>query len=145
MPRKRRKIVRLFISHSWDYSSEYVELVNFLGRIKDFDFYNYSVPKHNPLSADTDKKLLDELCDQLRGCHILIVLATMRPTYSEWIQKEILIANVYDKAVLAIIPRGQKRIASVITTYSDKIVKWNVKSIRKAIIEIMKERKSLSK
>ncbi len=140
MPKKRKKIVRLFISHSWDYSEDYVTLVNFLRRIDDFDFYNYSVPKHNPLSADTDKKLLDELCDQLRGCHILIVLATMRPTYSEWIQKEILIANVYDKAVLAILPRGQKRVASIITTYSDKLVKWNVKSIRKAIIEIMKKR-----
>ncbi|MHA1556610.1 MAG: TIR domain-containing protein [Candidatus Heimdallarchaeota archaeon] len=145
MPKKRKKIVRLFISHSWDYSEDYVNLVNFLRRIEDYDFYNYSVPKHNPLSADTDKKLLDELCDQLRGCHILIVLATMRPTYSEWIQKEILIANVYDKAVLAILPRGQKRVASIITTYSDKLVKWNVKSIRKAIIEIMKERKSSSK
>ncbi len=140
MPKPRRKIVRLFISHSWDYSEDYVNLVNFLRRIEDFDFYNYSVPKHNPLSADTDKKLLDELCDQLRGCHILIVLATMRPTYSEWIQKEILIANVYDKAVLAILPRGQKRVASIITTYSDKLVKWNVKSIRKAIIEIMAKR-----
>jgi len=140
MPKPRRKIVRLFISHSWDYSEDYVNLVNFLRRIEDFDFYNYSVPKHNPLSADTDKKLLDELCDQLRGCHILIALATMRPTYSEWIQKEILIANVYDKAVLAILPRGQKRVASIITTYSDKLVKWNVKSIRKAIIEIMAKR-----
>ena len=145
MSKKRKKVVRLFISHSWDYSEDYVNLVNFLRRIDDYDFYNYSVPKHNPLSADTDKKLLDELCDQLRGCHILIVLATMRPTYSEWIQKEILIANVYDKAVLAILPRGQKRVASIITTYSDKLVKWNVKSIRKAIIEIMKERKSSSK
>ena len=140
MPKKRKKIVRLFISHSWDYSEDYVNLVNFLRRIEDFDFYNYSVPKHNLFSADTDKKLLDELCDQLRGCHILIVLATMRPTYSEWIQKEILIANVYDKAVLAILPRGQKRVAGIITTYSDKLVKWNVKSIRKAIIEIMKKR-----
>lgn len=136
----RKKVVRLFISHSWDYSDEYVKLVTFLGRIKDFEFYNYSVPKHNPLTADTDKNLLDELCDQLRGCHILIILATMRPAYSEWIQKEILIANVYDKAVLAILPRGQKRIASIITTYSDEIVKWNIKSIRKAIIEVMKKR-----
>ena len=131
------RVVRLFISHSWEYSDEYVRLVNFLRRIKDFDFYNYSVPKHNPLSADTDKKLLDELCDQLRGCNILIVLATMRPSYSEWIQKEILIANIYDKPVLAIMPRGQERISSIITKYSDKIVRWNTRSIRRAIIEII--------
>ena len=138
MPEEKR-VVRLFISHSWEYSDDYVKLVNFLRRIKDFDFYNYSVPKQNPLTAETDKKLLDELCDQLRGCNILIVLATMRPTYSEWIQKEILIANIYDKPVLAIIPRGQERISSYITKYSDKLVKWNTKSIRRAIIEILLE------
>jgi len=136
---EEKRVVRLFISHSWEYSDDYVKLVNFLRRIKDFDFYNYSVPKQNPLTAETDKKLLDELCDQLRGCNILIVLATMRPTYSEWIQKEILIANIYDKPVLAIIPRGQERISSYITKYSDKLVKWNTKSIRRAIIEILLE------
>lgn len=130
-------IVRVFISHSWDYSDDYVSLVKFLNRIIEYDFYNYSVPKQDPLTAADDKELLDELCDQLRGCHILIVLATMRPTYSDWIQKEILIANVYNKPVLAIIPRGQKRISSFVQTYSDKIVKWSVKSIRRAIIELM--------
>lgn len=131
------KIVRVFISHSWDHSDQYVYLVNFLRRIEDFQFYNYSVPKHDPLKASSEKDLLDELCEQLRGCHILVVLATMRPTYSEWIQKEILIANIYNKPVLAIIPRGQKRISSFVQTYSDKIVKWNTKSIKKALYELI--------
>ena len=78
-----------------------------------------------------------ELCEQLRGCHILVVLATMRPTYSEWIQKEILIANVYRKPVLAIVPRGQKRVSSFVKDYSDKIVYWNIRSIREAIYEMI--------
>ncbi|MFW9924936.1 MAG: TIR domain-containing protein [Candidatus Thorarchaeota archaeon] len=134
------KRVRLFISHSWDYSDEYVELVNFLRNLTEFNFYNYSVPKHNPLKADNDKELLTELCEQLRGCHILVVLATMRPSYSDWIQKEILIANVYGKPVLAIKPKKQKRISSFLITYSDKIVPWNTRSIRKAINELMERR-----
>ncbi|NHJ04643.1 MAG: molecular chaperone Tir [Candidatus Heimdallarchaeota archaeon] len=134
----RGKIVRVFISHSWDHSDDYVYLVNFLRKIKDFQFYNYSVPKHDPLKAGSDKELLDELCEQLRGCHILIILATMRPTYSDWIQKEILIANVYNKPVLAIIPRGQKRYSLFIKNYCDKVVKWHSKSITKAIYELLK-------
>ena len=131
------RIVRVFISHSWDHSDQYVYLVNFLRRIEDFQFYNYSVPKHDPLKASSEKDLLDELCEQLRGCHVLIVLATMRPTYSEWIQKEILIANIYNKPVIAIVPRGQKRISSFIKTYSDTIVKWSTKSIKKALYELV--------
>ena len=131
------RIVRVFISHSWDHSDQYVYLVNFLRRIEDFQFYNYSVPKHDPLKASSEKDLLDDLCEQLRGCHVLIVLATMRPTDSEWIQKEILIANIYNKPVIAIVPRGQKRISSFIKTYSDIIVKWSTKSIKKALYELV--------
>ena len=131
------KIVRLFISHSWDHSDDYVSLVNLLKRIDHFVFYNYSVPEHDPLSADGDKELMQELSDQLRGCHVLIVIASMYPSYSEWIQNEVLIANVYGKPVLGVIPRGQKRISSFVKTYADKLVRWNSKSVIKAIFELM--------
>jgi hypothetical protein len=131
------KIVRLFISHSWDHNDDYESLVQLLHKIKNFKFYNYSVPEHDPLTADGDKKLMQELCEQLRGCHVLIVIACMYPSYSEWIQKEVLIANVYGKPVLGVIPRGQKRISKFVTTYADKLVRWNSRSIHQAIRELM--------
>ncbi len=131
------KIVRLFISHSWDHNDDYISLINLLKKIDNFVFYNYSVPEHNPLSADGDKELIKELCEQLRGCHVLIVIASMYPSYSEWIQKEVLIANVYRKPVLGVIPRGQKRISKFVKTYADKLVRWSSRSIHKAIIELM--------
>ncbi|NPE06898.1 MAG: hypothetical protein GNW80_01340 [Asgard group archaeon] len=126
------KIVRLFISHSWDHNDDYISLINLLKKIDNFVFYNYSVPEHNPLSADGDKELIKELCD-----HVLIVIASMYPSYSEWIQKEVLIANVYRKPVLGVIPRGQKRISKFVKTYADKLVRWSSRSIHKAIIELM--------
>ncbi|TET28285.1 MAG: TIR domain-containing protein [Candidatus Heimdallarchaeota archaeon] len=131
------KIVRLFISHSWDHNDDYISLVNLLKKADHFVFYNYSVPEHDSLSADGDKELMQELKDQLRGCHVLIVIASMYPSYSEWIQKEVLIANVYGKPVLGVIPRGQKRISSFVRTYADKLVRWNSRSVIKAIFELM--------
>lgn len=131
------KIVRLFISHSWDHNDDYISLVNLLKKADHFVFYNYSVPEHDSLSADGDKELMQELSDQLRGCHVLIVIASMYPSYSEWIQKEVLIANVYGKPVLGVIPRGQKRISSFVRTYADKLVRWNSRSVIKAIFELM--------
>jgi hypothetical protein len=131
------KIVRLFISHSWDHNDDYISLVNLLKKADHFVFYNYSVPEHDKLSADGDKELMQELSDQLRGCHVLIVIASVYPSYSEWIQKEVLIANVYGKPVLGVIPRGQKRISSFVRTYADKLVRWNSRSVIKAIFELM--------
>jgi hypothetical protein len=133
------QIVRLFISHSWDHNDDYEDLVQLLSRIKNFEFYNYSVPEHDPLSADGDKELMQELCEQLRGCHVVIVIASMYPSYSEWIQKEVLIANVYGKPVLGVIPRGQKRISKFVKTYADKLVRWNSKSIHSAIRKLLEK------
>jgi len=65
----------------------------------------------------------------------------MYPSYSEWIQKEVLIARVYGKPVLGVIPRGQKRISSFVREYSDQLVNWNSKSIAKAILKLMAEDK----
>ncbi|MHA1356081.1 MAG: TIR domain-containing protein [Candidatus Heimdallarchaeota archaeon] len=71
------KIVRLFISHSWDHDEDYIGLIRILRKIDQFDFYNYSVPEQDPLEADSDKELMQELCDQLRGCHVLLVIGSM--------------------------------------------------------------------
>ena len=135
------RIVRLFISHSWDHDDDYIDLIKLLRKTDMFEFYNYSVPEHDPLIADGDKELMQELCDQLRGCQVVLVIASMYPSYSEWIQKEVLIARVYGKPVLGIIPRGQKRISSFVRTYADKLVRWNSKTIAKTIIQLLKEDK----
>ncbi|MFX1538097.1 MAG: TIR domain-containing protein, partial [Promethearchaeota archaeon] len=74
-------------------------------------------------------------------CHVLLVIASMYPSYSEWIQKEVLIAIVYGKPVLGIVPRGQKRISRFVINYADKIVRWNSKAIVKAINELMEKDK----
>ncbi len=135
------RIVRLFISHSWDHDDDYINLIKLLRKIDMFEFYNYSVPEYDPLVADGDKELMQELCDQLRGCQVLIVIASVYPSYSEWIQKEVLIARVYGKPILGVIPRGQKRISTFVRTYSDKLVGWNSRSIAKAIIKLLEEDK----
>jgi len=135
------RIVRLFISHSWDHDDDYISLIKLLRKIKNFEFYNYSVPEQDPLIADTDKDLMQELCDQLRGCQVLLVIASVYPSYSEWIQKEVLIARVYGKPVLGVIPKGQKRISSFVRKYSDQLVRWNSKSIAKAILKLLAENK----
>ena len=135
------RIVRLFISHSWDHDEDYIGLVKLLRKISLFDFYNYSVPEQDPLEAVSDKELMQELCEQLRGCQVLLVIASMYPSYSEWIQKEVLIARVYGKPVIGVIPKGQKRISSFVKEYSDAMVHWNSRSLAKVIIKLVDENK----
>lgn len=52
---------RIFISHSWAYSSDYDKIESFL-RQEGIVFYNHSVPKNDPIHTNgTDKQLSDAI------------------------------------------------------------------------------------
>ena len=51
------KTYDLFISHSWDYNSEYYSLVEKLKEYPNLYFRNYSVPEHDALNTKTNAQL----------------------------------------------------------------------------------------
>ena len=55
--RKFMKTYNIFISHAWDYNSDYYRLVEKLKNEPYFYFKNYSVPEHDALKTKTDKEL----------------------------------------------------------------------------------------
>ena len=131
------KTYDLFISHAWKYNSEYYKLEGMLNDASNFEWRNYSVPKHDPvLDPDdpTDRKtLLKELDEQIRPVNCVLILAGMYVSYSFWIQKEIEIAQTYGKPIIGIKPWGSERVPSAVTEAADEIVGWNTDSIVSAI------------
>lgn len=130
--------VRLFISHAWDYNQQYYSLVNLLEERPYFDFYNHSVPQHDPLDARTVRELEDKLRSHMRNCQVVIVLAGVYATYRDWIQKEIKIAKEYGKPIVGVRPWGQERISQVVQDNADRIVGWNADSVVDAIREVLR-------
>ena len=127
------KTYDLFISHSWDYNSEYYSLFNNLEQHSNFYFRNYSEPEHDALNTKTDKQLEEALIRQIRPVNVVIVLAGMYVNYRKWIQKEIEIAQYYNKPIIAIRPRGAERMPQDLSDIADIIVNWNTDSIVDAI------------
>jgi hypothetical protein len=127
------KIRRLFISHAWDYNGQYHNLVNLLQNKALFTFYNHSVPKHDPLDAKTIRQLEERLRNQMSGCHVVLVIAAVYPSYRKWIQKELEIAAEYGKPIIGVKPSGQQLISLTVQSFADEIVGWNSDSIVKAI------------
>lgn len=121
----------LFISHAWTYDQDYNNLIEKLNQAPYFNFKNYSVPKTNPLIANTDLGLTRELYGQIRPCSIVIVIAGMYVKYRKWIQKEIDIAKELKKPILVIRPFGAEKIP--LELYDYDIVYWNTSSIVDAI------------
>lgn len=131
----------IFISHAWRYSEHYKKVVQWINEAQNdgkLNWKNYSVPEHNPLldpDDDNDKqKLKNELDEQIRPVSLVIVLAGMYATYSDWIDYEINTAVSYDKYIVGVKPWGQERIPSVVSENSNVMVGWNKDSIINAIL-----------
>ena len=130
----------LFISHSWRYSDAYDRLVDLLRARPYFAFQNYSVPPDDPIhDAGNDTELRREILNQMRPCHVVLILAGVYATYSKWINIEIDLAKVgfnKSKPIIAIRPWGAERISAPVSAAADKIVGWNTESVVSAIREL---------
>lgn len=124
---------RIFISHAWAYNDKYYRLLELLEQRKYFDYYNHSVPEHDPLDFRRKSELEQLLRNQIRGCNCVIVIAGVYPSYREWIQKEIQIAVEMGKPIIGVRPWGQERISTEVSNNADIIVGWNTESVVQAI------------
>ena len=70
---------------------------------------------------------------KIKGCSCVIILAGVYATYSKWINKEIEMAQKYNKPIIAVQPWGADRTSSVVKEAATVIVGWNAKSVANAV------------
>lgn len=127
------KTYRLFISHSWAYSDAYDKVVKMI-KNQGIEFYDHSVPRHDPIHTNgTDKQLHDAIEAKMKGTSCILILAGVYASYSKWIQKEIAIAKSQGKAIIAIEPWASEKTSKVVKDNADEIIKWQASSIANAI------------
>lgn len=127
------KICNLFVPHAWDYGEEYQRLLSLLEDAEDFNFNDYSIPREDPIDADTIKQLEEGLRDQIRHATVVLIPAGMYVAYSTSIQKEIELAKQLGKPIVAVKPWGSEVIPTFIQDNADIIVGWSKDSIVDAI------------
>ena len=124
---------RIFISHSWAYSSQYDRIESFL-RQENVLYYNHSVPKDDPIHTNgSDKQLRDAIEAKIKGCSCVIILAGVYATYSKWINIEIELAQKYNKPIIAVELWGSERTSTVVKNAATAIVGWNARSVANAV------------
>ena len=82
------------------------------------------------------KYIKSKIRERLAESDVVIGMAGMYGSYSEWMQWEIETAKSIGKPLIAVIPWGQERVSSIIAGHADKIVRWNTESIVSAIREL---------
>jgi hypothetical protein len=127
------KTYRLFISHSWAYGDAYDKVVNMI-RSQGIEFYDHSVPRHDPIHTNgTDKQLKEAIDAKIKGTSCILIMAGKYSTYSKWINKEIEIAKAYNKPIIAIRPWAALQASTIVQNNADEIVNWQSSSIANAI------------
>ncbi|MEZ8050810.1 MULTISPECIES: TIR domain-containing protein [Vibrio] len=124
----------LFISHSWNYGSQYTNFTNLLNSRPYFSFKNYSVPKSSPITgARTDYQLSQAIENKVRACSVVVIMAGVYSTHSKWINKEIEIAKRLGKPILAVKPFGSSNISTTVRSAASEVCNWSTESIISAI------------
>lgn len=124
---------RIFISHSWAYSSQFDKVEEFLDQ-EGVSYDDHSVPKDDPVhTKGSDAALRAAIDAKIKGCSCVIILAGVYSSYSKWIKIETEIAKKYNKPIIAVEYWGSEKTSKVVKDAANVIVKWNAKAIAKAV------------
>lgn len=129
------KQYNVFVSHSWEHDEHYERIVGFLDEVPSLEWQNHSVPSTDPLPVSTDSALRTELRNQMKTASVAVVSSGMYGAHSNWIPKELDLAEELDKPVIAIIPEGQSKVPTKIQEAADTQVGWRKASLVDALAE----------
>lgn len=101
-----------------------------------FKWINYSVPETKAFGPMAQYRMKEELREQIRPVHCVIIIAGMWTNHSDWIQFEMDFAKLIDKPILGVRPRGARMMPVAVTEGSDTVVGWTAKSIVEGIRSI---------
>lgn len=113
-----------------------MSMVQLLNNRPYFDWSNYSVPETKAFGLMSDTRMKNELRDQIRPVHCVIIIGGMWTSYSGWIQFEMDFARSIGKPILGVRPRSAKVMPTAVADIANKVVNWNADSIVAGIREI---------
>lgn len=125
----------IFVSHSWDHSDDLDGLHSLLRRRGYFSYDAREVTRDKPINSLNATYIKSQLREKIRSSNILLALAGIYASHSEWMQWEIETAKGLGVPVVGIIPRGQERISRIVYDNSVTDIRWNTESIVSAIRE----------
>ncbi len=128
------KTYRLYISHSWTYNldacQKKIQFFEQAGLQYEFLEAHQDAPVH---SGNTDDGYSMHIENKIKACDCLLVLAGTEEEQNHWTIKEIDLAKLHGKPIIAIEPWLPVRTLPLLKTKADIIVKWHGKLITDAI------------
>ena len=127
------KTYHIFISHSWQNSDALEGLRKLLNDRGYFNVEFEEVSKDEPINSTNAYYIKRRLAEKSGNSNVVIGLAGMYASHSDWMEWELDKAIELDIPIIGVIPRGQERISTTVSSRSIVNVRWNTESIVDAI------------
>jgi hypothetical protein len=127
------KEYKIFISHSWQYTDTLEALRNLINARGYFSATYEESTRDNPINSNDEGYVKRRLTQKIANSDVILALAGVYASHSSWMQWELDKAIELGIPVIGVIPRGQDRISSIVSTRSVVNIKWNTESIVSAI------------
>lgn len=127
------KEYKIFISHSWQYSDTLEALRNLINARGYFSATYEESTRDKPINSDDESYVKRRLSQKIGNSDVILALAGIYASHSSWMQWELDKAIELDIPIIGVIPRGQDRISTIVSSRSVVDIKWNTESIVSAI------------
>jgi len=124
---------KIFISHSWQYTDTLEALRNLLNARGYFSATYEESTKDRPINSENESYVKQRLAKKIGDSDIILALAGVYASHSSWMEWELDKALELGTPIVGVIPHGQERISSIVSSRSVVDVRWNTESIITAI------------
>jgi hypothetical protein len=125
--------IRVFVTHTFAETDDYLRLFEFLEAKEHFFYLNVSKPENVPGSGGLDA-IKEELIAQIKECEAVIVLATLYDEQPELVSFQLDVAEANEKPIIAIRPFGGMAESSAkLVERASEHVEWNDREIVNAL------------
>lgn len=127
------KTINMFISHSWDHVEDLKRLRTLLENRGYFKVDFTEASPDNPINSDKSQYVRIALSRRIGESDIVLGIAGVYATYSEWMQWELDKAIEKGIPIVGVKPWGNIYISKVVSDRAKEVVNWNTESIVAAI------------
>ena len=124
--------IRLFVTHAWEGSDEYLRIFEYLESARNFFYKNSSAPDKAPSGGKEADR--EEWRKQIAPAECVIALPGLYRQQAEQMLFQMTFAKASDKPVILMKPFGANAVLpTAITSLADQVVDWDGRALVDAI------------
>ena len=131
-PMSQQNPIRVFVTHAWQESDDYLRIFEYLESARNFYYRNTGQPENAPSGGTEPAR--EELRRQINGAEIVIALTSLGQADLDLLTFQVNYAKAARKPVLAVKTFGvQAPMPRILSELADDIVDWEERGLADAI------------